>query len=284
MPISSIHNLGFLGPRGTFSDQAAQAYRDTAALHPYLTFGEILAALLSLEIDGALLPIENSTDGPVNEVLDGLIRHEELVIVSETILTIEQNLIGVQSADISSIEAVVSIPIVLAQVRRWLEANLPATERRATTSTARAVEMLDDAHPEVAAIGTRIAAEIYGRKVLAEAIQDNPDNVTRFVMVRRYPCPVTEPTGRDRTTLIVAVPDKPGSLVRALNVFDALTVNINKIESRPRGVSGRPALFREAIFHIDIDGHREEPVISVALQALADKCEYLRVAGSYPRQ
>jgi len=282
MPTSSIRNLGYLGPRGTFSDQAAQAYRDTATLHPFLTFGEILAALLSSEIDAALLPIENSTDGPVNEVLDGLIRYEDLTIVAETILPVEQNLIGVQAAEMSTIGVVVSIPIVLAQTRGWLEKNLPSAERRATTSTARAVELLDDDHPEIAAIGTRTAAEIYGRKVLAEGIQDNRNNVTRFVMLRRKPCPVSPSTGDDRTTLIVAIADKPGALVRVLNVFDALSVNMNKIESRPRGVSGHPALFREAIFHIDIDGHQEDAVIAVALQALAGKCEYLRIAGSYP--
>jgi len=282
MPTSSIRNLGYLGPRGTFSDQAAQAYRDTATLHPFLTFGEILAALLSSEIDAALLPIENSTDGPVNEVLDGLIRYEDLTIVAETILPVEQNLIGVQAAEMSTIGVVVSIPIVLAQTRGWLEKNLSSAERRATTSTARAVELLDDDHPEIAAIGTRTAAEIYGRKVLAEGIQDNRNNVTRFVMLRRKPCPVSPSTGDDRTTLIVAIADKPGALVRVLNVFDALSVNMNKIESRPRGVSGHPALFREAIFHIDIDGHQDDPVIAVALQALAGKCEYLRIAGSYP--
>lgn len=282
MPISSIRSLGYLGPRGTFSDQAAQAYRETATLHPYLTFGEILAALMSSEIDAALLPIENSTDGPVQEVLDGLIRFEELVIVSETILPVEQNLIGVAGASLDTITAVVSIPIVLAQTRGWLEKNLPAAERRATTSTARAVELLDDAHPEIAAIGTSTAAEIYGRTVLASAIQDKKDNVTRFVMLMRKPCPVTQSTGNDRTTLIAAIPDTPGSLVRVLNVFDALSVNMNKIESRPRGVSGHPALFREAIFHIEIDGHQDDPVIQVALQAVAGKCDYLRIAGSYP--
>jgi prephenate dehydratase len=282
MATSSIRDLGFLGPRGTFSDQAAQAYRDTAELHPYLTFGEILAALKSSELDAALLPIENSTDGPVNEVLDGLIRHEDLIIVSETILPIEQNLIGVAAAELDAVDVVVSIPIVLAQTRKWLEANLPAAERRATTSTARAVELLDDAEPRIAAIGTRRAAEIYGRKILAEAIQDNRNNVTRFVMVRRQPCEVSPPTDSDRTTLIVAIPDKPGSLVRVLNVFDALSVNMTKIESRPRGVSGNPTLFREAIFHIEIDGHQRDAVIAVALQALAGKCEYLRIAGSYP--
>jgi prephenate dehydratase len=282
MSIASICRIGFLGPRGTFSDQAAQVYRNTATLHPFGTFCEILTALMSSTIDGALLPIENSTDGPVNEVLDGLIRHEELVIVSEMVLRIEQNLIGVHSANIAAVSIVASLPIVLAQTRVWLEEHLPSAERRATISTARAVELLDDNHPEIAAIGTRAAAEIYGRKLLAEAIQDNNNNLTRFVMLKRKPCAIAPPSGMDRTTLIVALPDKAGALARMLNVFDALSVNINKIESRPLGVCDRSAPFRKAIFHIDIDGHQEDPVIAVALNALIGKCEYLRIAGSYP--
>ena len=219
MLTSGVRKLGYLGPRGTFSFQAAQSYQDAASLYPFATFGEIFAALISSEIDSALLPIENSTDGPINEVLDGLIRHEDLIIVSEMILPIEQNLIGVRTAELGALDVVVSIPVVLAQTRGWLEANLPVAERRATTSTARAVEMLDSAEPRIAAIGTRSAAEIYGHKILAEAIQDNSNNVTRFVMVQRQPCTMTPPTGNDRTTLIVRVPDRPGSLARVLTVL-----------------------------------------------------------------
>lgn len=273
--------LGYLGPRGTFSDQAAQAYVDRAALFAFDTFAQIVAALHAREIDTGLLPIENSSDGPVTDTVDMLIRHEDLVIVDELLLPVEQNLIGVQSARLEDIKVVMSIPPALGQVKTWLDATIPGIERWPAPSTARAVEMLDEAHPEIAAVGTRIAADIHGRKVLAAGINENKNNVTRFVAVRCAPVDPIPPTGDDRTTLIVAVPDRPGSLVRALGVFDALEINMLKIESRPRGVAGKPALLGEAIFHIDIDGHRLDPVVAVALDALRAKCDSLRVVGSY---
>jgi prephenate dehydratase len=280
----TLTKLGYLGPRGTFSDQAAQTYADRALLLPYDNFALIVAALQAGEIDTALLPIENSSEGPVTDTVDTLIRNEDLVIVEELLLPVEQNLIGVQAARIEDIKAVMSIPPALAQAKRWLDQNIPGIERRTAPSTARAVEMLDDAHPEIAAVGTRIAAQIYGRKILAAGINEYKNNVTRFVAVKRADeGGVGDPSGDDRTTLIMAVPDRPGGLVRALGVFDALEINMLKIESRPRGVAGKPALLGEAIFHIDIDGHRLDPVVAVALEALGTKCDYLRVVGSYKK-
>lgn len=275
--------LGYLGPRGTFSDQAAQAYATRATLLPFDTFAQIVSALQAGDIDTALLPIENSSEGPVNDTVDTLIRHEDFVIVEELLLPVEQNLIGVAGATIAGVKAVMSIPPALAQAKRWLDANIPGVERRSAPSTARAVELLDDQHPEVAAVGTRIAAEIHGRQILAAGVNEYKNNVTRFAAIIRASVSPTQPTGDDRTTLIMAVPDRPGGLVRALGVFDALEINMLKIESRPRGVSGKPSLLGEAIFHIDIDGHRLDPVAAVAIEALSKKCDYLRIAGSYKK-
>lgn len=273
--------VAHLGPRGTFAEQAARSYAPDATPCPYGSIRHSIAALLNHEVDITVAPIENSFEGIVNDTVDALIRHENLMIVDELVLPVEQNLIGLPGATLEQIRLVVSHPQGLAQCRGWLDRHLPQAERRDATSTARAVETLAD--PAVAAIGTRIAAEIYGRELLAASIQDSSDNMTRFVALRLAPVSFHPPTGSDRTTLIMAVPDRPGGLVQSLMVFDALEINMSKIESRPRGVSGSPASFREAIFHIDIDGHQEDPAVAVALKALARKADYLRIAGSYPR-
>lgn len=278
-----VERVAYLGPRGTFSEQAAREYAAGGELLPYGTLRLAILALLGGEVDVTVAPIENSFEGSVTGTVDALIRHEQLKIIQELVLPVEQNLIGAGNAALNGIREVHSHPQALAQCRGWLEQNLPGADLREAPSTARAVELLSADAPQIVAIGTRIAAETYGHTVLAAAIQDSTENMTRFVALRARDAALPLPTGHDRTTLIMAVVDKPGGLVRALNVFDALEINMSKIESRPRGVSGTRAAFREAIFHIDIDGHQDDPAVKVALEAMGRKVDYLRIAGSYPR-
>jgi prephenate dehydratase len=276
--------IGYLGPPGTFSDQAAQDYQPSSRRSPYESIAACIAGLRDGEIDIALVPIDNTFGGSINDTVDALIRFSDIVIVDEFYLRVEQHLIGVGPIGFESITAVLSHPQPLAQCRDFLDKSLPRARRVAVASTAQAVESLSTERPDEVAIGPAMAAGLYGRCILASNIEDHSNNTTRFVALRCNPSHPPGPTGSDRTTLVVSLADQPGALVRALSVFDALNVNMSKIESRPMAVADREAPFGQAIFRIDIDGHRHDDAIRIALQALEHKAVSLRVAGSYPRR
>jgi prephenate dehydratase len=278
--------LGYLGPAGTFSEEAMRAATvdgdGAAELVPFPSIHETVMAVQSGKIDRALVPIENSLEGGVNATLDALaLEAREVEIVGETVLAIRNCLIARAAVAFDAIEVVVSHPQPLGQCARFLREELPGAELRATTSTADAVRAVAATDAPWAALGPRSAAALYDCRVLRDGIDDEPDNATRFVWLARSGTPPARSAGVDawKTSVVFAgAGDRaPGWLVRCLSEFAFRGVNLTRIESRPR--KGRLGHY---LFHVDMDGRAEDPPVADAITALGGHCEEVRLLGSYP--
>ncbi len=277
--------VAFLGPAGTFSDDALRAAgaRAPAGVEPQpaVTIHDAVMAVALGEADRALVPFENSIEGSVRPTLDALAFDAESVsIAGEHDHEISQSLIARAETELDAIEVVVSHPQPSAQCARFLREELPQAEIRATDSTAEAVRQVSESDGRWAALGSASTAEIYGCVVLREGVEDEKGNVTRFAWlapegVRAEP----EPDQAWRTTLIFSElgADHPGALVDALYEISNREVNMTRIESRPR----RYELGRY-MFFIDMDGADTDPPVAEAIGALRNKAENVRVLGSYP--
>ena len=269
--------VAYLGPQGTFSEEAAILYAPDSESHPYPSIRDAAMAAESRETDEAVLPIENSIEGAVNMTLDYLIHDSTLSIVGELILPIRQCLIVTEGSRREDIETIRSHPQALAQCRRYLETNFPNARLIASISTAGAVEEAINEGRTSAAIGNRRAAELFGAKVLDSGIEDNPNNMTRFVAMGRNGPPAS---GDDKTSICFGFDDDaPGQLYDILGEFAHREINLAKIESRPtRHELGR------YVFLIDLLGHQLDDRIQKAIIAVGMRASQLRVFGSYPRR
>ena len=269
------HRLAFLGPPGTYSEEAALRYDPEAQHLPFVSISAAAAAVDSGMADEGIVPIENSLEGSVTETLDILI-HDSLALKSEIVLPIEHLLLARPGTKPGDVKVISSIPQALAQCRGFIERRFPNAALEAALSTAAAVEEVMG-REGVAAVGNRRAAELYGAEALAQGIQDRSSNVTRFVALAHEDHP---PTGDDKTSLAFAfaVEDRPGLLVSALAEFSSRGINLSKIESRPS--KERLGVY---IFLADLDGHRTEQPLAESLERVREKCSFFRVLGSYPR-
>jgi prephenate dehydratase len=275
--------IGYLGPPGTFSEEALNAATDTRAaqLVPYPTILDTVLAVQDGAVDRALVPIENALEGAVDATLDALaVETRDVAIVGEFVLRIRNCLVARDGVRAEDVTVVVSHPQPLAQCARFLRARLPRAQVRAATSTAEAVRTVAETPEPWAALGTRTAAALYGCRVLQEGVDDDPDNVTRFVWLARAGSPPTDPAARAwRTSLVFAGAgdSTPGWLVRCLSEFAVRGVNLTKIESRPR--RGRLGHY---LFLADVDGRIDEAPVAEAVARLHAHCEVVRILGSYP--
>jgi len=267
--------LAYLGPPGTFSEEAALRYRAASQLVACPTEKAAVVAVETGEADEAVLPIENTLEGSVTRTVDILVHDTRLMICAELVLPIELCLIVKPGAKADGITAIFSKPEALSQVRYYIERRFPNARQDASLSTAAAVEEM--LHVDgAAAVGPARAAELYHADILERGIEDHAHNQTRFVAIARED---HAPTGADKTSIALAVAhDKPGSLVDVLHEFSDRAINLTKIESRPS---------REElgiyIFLIDLEGHRSEPPVAQALAAVEAKSLFFRLLGSYPR-
>jgi prephenate dehydratase len=276
--------LGYLGPAGTFSEEAVRAAvpGEGADLVPFPSIHEAVMAVHEGAVDRALVPIENSLEGGVNATLDALAADSrDVTIVGETVLAIRNCLIARDDLALEDIEAVISHPQPLGQCARFLHTELPQAAVRAATSTAEAVRQVAAASEPWAALGPRSAATLYGCRVLREGVEDEADNATRFVWLARGGTPAAEAGGGApwKTTVVFAgAGDRsPGWLVRCLSEFAFRGVNLVRIESRPRrGPLGH------YVFHVDMEGRADDPQVAEALAGLGGHCEEVRMLGSYP--
>ncbi len=270
--------IAYLGPPGTFSEEAALRYDSQAELVPFPNVSAVASAVSTGMADEGVVAIENSLEGSVTDTLDLLIHESSLAIRWELVLPIEHCLLARPEVQAHQVKAIFSHPQALAQCRRFLEKCFPKVQAVAALSTANAVEQaLSHAEP-AAAIGTRRAAAIYGAQILAQGIQDRAANVTRFVVLAHEDHP---PTGGDRTSIafyMEEAEDRPGSLVEVLQEFAARGLNLSKIESRPSKES-----LGKYFFLVDIEGHREDPLVAQALERVRFRTGRLKVFGSYPR-
>jgi prephenate dehydratase len=268
----------FLGPRGTFSEDAAIRFAGAEA--DLQAFGSIPALTAAVETglaSAAVMPIENSIEGSVSATLDLLIHETPLKISAEVVVPVRHFLVVAPGGTLSDIEVVTSHPQGLGQCRQFLERCLPHAEQVANLSTAGAVQEVSEAGDrQRAAIGTARAAVLYGGEVLAHDIQDVRSNVTRFVVLSREDA---APTGKDRTSIGFTVQaDVPGALYQAMTPLARKSIQLTKIESRPT-----KAWLGEYVFLIDFEGHRLDPEIAPVLDELEQLCDSLKVFGSYPR-
>ena len=272
---------GFLGPEGTFTHEALLAFPPAAGYTPtpLPTVHAAVRAVAEGKVDRALVPIENAIEGAVGATLDALAA-QEVAIVGEVVHSITHCLVAHPLDTLDATERVASHPQAIAQCSRFLREALPEAELVAASSTAEAVR-LAAITPGTAAIGTHAAAELYGCAILREAIEDDPGNATRFVWLARVGDPRPEgPAAGYKTSLVWwgAGDEAPGWLVRCLTELASRGVNLTRIESRPRRVG-----FGHYMFFADVEGHREDPSVAGAIDALRGHAEVVRVLGSYPR-
>jgi prephenate dehydratase len=271
--------VGFLGPVGTFTEQALLTQTDLAecTLVPMATFSDVLMATNAGDLDLGFVAIENSIEGTVNVTLDTLAFDVDLMIQREVVISVQLNLLGQPGATLAEIERVVSFPHATAQCRSFLSRELPNAQTEAANSTADAARLLAESGTRsTAAIGTSLAAKVYGLDVLAEDIEDHPENQTRFFAVGRHSIP--GPTGHDKTTLVIFQhADRPGSLLAILQEFAARSINLSKLESRPtkQGLG-------DYCFILDLEGHVADEVVADCLRNLKSKHGEVKLLGSYP--
>jgi prephenate dehydratase len=282
---AELERAGYLGPEGTFSEEALLASAAPGAVQPYAlaSIRETALAVGEGEVGWAIVPIENSLEGSITSVLDLLAEQPELEIVGEALLRVRHSLVGPRDIELGRIEAVVTHPQVPGQCSRFLRAELPRARIEPASSTAEAVRAVVQAgRAEQAAIGTGLAARIYGGVVLREEIEDRPDNETRFVWLARTgdgrEPPLAAAGGERKTSLVFwgSGAERPGWLVRCLDEFARREINLTKIESRPR----RREL-GSYMFFADLAASTDEPRVAEAIDRLRRVCEEVRVLGSY---
>jgi prephenate dehydratase len=271
--------IGFLGPEGTFTEQALLAEADLATeeLVPMNTIAEVLAATDSGAIDLGFVGIENSIEGTVNVTIDALAFEHDLLIQREVELGIQLNLMAPPGVDRADITRVLTFPVAAGQCRTWLATELPGVEMVAANSNAEAARLVaEEADGVSAAVAPSLAAKIYGLEVLANDIEDHPENTTRFVLVARDTVPPA--SGHDKTTIVVFQrTDRPGSLLAILQEFAARAINLVKLESRPtkKGLG-------DYCFIIDLEGHLSDELVADCLRDVRSKVEDIKYLGSYP--
>jgi prephenate dehydratase len=274
-----LRRIAFLGPEGTFTEQALLSQPDLAGqeLVPMSTFGEVLAAVDQGDVDLGFVGLENSIEGTVTVTIDALALQHDLVIQREVVLGIQLNLLAPAGVGLSDIDRILTFPVAAGQCRTWLADHLPGVEVVAANSNAEAAQLVStNADGHSAAVAPALAAKIYGLEVLAEDIEDHPENETRFVLVGRHTIPAR--TGHDKSTIVVFQrTDQSGSLLAILQEFAARAINLTKLESRPTKKQ-----LGDYCFVIDLEGHIADEVVADCLRTLRTKVADIKFLGSYP--
>jgi chorismate mutase/prephenate dehydratase len=267
--------VAYLGPPGTFSEQAANQYFSEAEAEFIITqnITDIFRKVINDEAEFGVVPVENSTSGSITLTLD-LLLENNLNVLGEIIIRIQHNLIAMNNIPLSEVKILLSHEQPLAQCRKFIEKNLPQVEIIETKSTSLAIEMLPD-YENAVAIGTELAAELYSRTIIAKGIEDNQNNFTRFFIISHEK---SDATGSDKTSIVFSVRHVPGALLTALKCFSSRNINLTKLESRPARLTPW-----EYYFYTDFEGHVTEPRIQEALDDLKNSTLYIKVLGSYPK-
>jgi prephenate dehydratase len=265
--------VSFQGEAGAYSEQAVFGYFGSVETVPCETFDAAFESVVSGESDSALIPIENSLAGSIHQNYDLLLRHD-LHIVGEYLLRVRHCLIALPGVRMEEVKKAISHPQALGQCAAYLRNR--GIKAEPVYDTAGSVKMLKASGArDTAAIASRRAAEIYGMQILKEGIEDNPENFTRFLAVRRE---AAIPDGEAKTSIVFTLRNVPGSLFKAMSVFALRDLDLTKIESRP--LQGKPW---EYLFYIDFIGSIHDEVSKRALDHLGEYALTLRVLGSYPR-
>ncbi|AIJ20295.1 prephenate dehydratase [Amycolatopsis methanolica] len=271
-----MSRIAYFGPVGTFTEQAARTFMAAGdELVAAETIPKALDAVRRGEADAACVPVENSVEGAVPATLDSLAVGEPLIGVAEALLPVHFSVLT--RDDVGEIRTVASHPHALAQVRKWLEDNLPGARVVAAGSTAAAAVAVQAGEFD-AAVTAPVAVEHYPLKVLATEVADVRDARTRFLLMRRPPVVLPEPTGADRTSIVAAAANRTGTLAELLTELATRGINLTRLDARPHKQN-----FGEYRFFIDFEGHVAEPRIADALAALRRRCRDVRFLGSFAR-
>ena len=264
--------IGYLGPGGSFSHTAAMLkFGQSVEYEPLADITSIFDEVSKGHCDLGLAPVENTMGGGVIETLDALI-DSDVKVCAEVLMAIHHNLLG--NCSLGQIEKIYSKPEVFAQCRNWLSATFKNAQTIPVASTAKAAQMAAD-EPMAAAIGSSVAAELYGLRIVCENIEDIANNVTRFLVISREDA---KPTGEDKTAVLFSTAHKAGALADVLDVFKRYGVNLTNIESRPSKKRQW-----EYYFFVDFLGHRTEQRVREALEEAGKHCLQLSILGSFPR-
>jgi chorismate mutase/prephenate dehydratase len=264
--------VGFLGPAGSFSHLAAVRHFGSsvefADLH---TIEHVFEEVEAKRINYGLVPYENSIGGGITDTLDAFQQHD-VIICAEALIDVSQNLLA--NCLPTEVRKIYSKPQIFDQCRKWLAVQYPGAQLMPTASSAAAVKQAAQ-EPGAAAIGSKLAGEIYGVKAIFEQIQDKPNNITRFLVIGREE---SQPSGEDKTTIMFVTAHKPGALVDVLAVFREAKINLSHIDKRPSGRTNW-----DYTFFIDCDAHRSDRTMAAAVEEARRHCVSLKVLGSYPR-
>ncbi len=269
-------SIAYLGPPGTYSEEAALLYDPDGELQSFPSIAAVGLAVSSSITDQGIVPIENSLEGAVNFTLDLLVSQPDLYICREVVLPIQHFLMAKAGTRPSDLQVIYSHPQSLGQCREFLERCFPGVQQMASLSNSAAVFDMKESALPAAAIAPGRAATLYDVEIIGQNIQDSPNNVTRFVVLDKRD---HEPTGDDKTTMCLSFEqDAPGILYQALGEFAQRGINLEKIESRPTKQS-----LGQYIFLIDCAGHQTDTKVIEAIEAIRGKNRSLKVLGSYPR-
>jgi len=266
-------NIAFLGPEGTFTQAAAlKHFGHSVRTQPFGAIPDVFREVESGSCQYGVVPVENSSEGVISHTLD-MFLSSPLSICGEVTLRINHNLVSTAD-DVDAVRIVYSHSQSLAQCRGWLDRHLPRAERVAVGSNAEAARLVRD-RPDAAAIAGETAAELYGLRMLARNIEDEPGNTTRFLVIGRQ---AVAPSGNDKTSLLLSTKNEAGGLHRLLSPLAEHGVSMTRIESRPsrRGIW-------DYVFFVDVEGHQEDPPVARALADLERAAGMYKVLGSYPR-
>jgi len=265
--------IAYLGPSLTFTHLAALSkFGSSVGYIDCSGIGEVFGEVEKGRADYGVVPIENSIEGAVNHTFDMFV-NSDLKVCSEIYLEISHNLLG-SAKNVKKIKKIYSHPQVFAQCRIWIEKNIPRAELIEVSSTSKAAELTAKSKSDTACIANKLAAKKYGLKVLSSAIEDTAHNVTRFLVIGKT---LTEPTGDDKTSIMLSIKDKVGALHDILIPFKKNKINLTKIESRPSRLKAW-----EYYFFVDLEGHYTNKKIKKAVKELGNGCDYIKVLGSYP--
>jgi prephenate dehydratase len=267
--------LGYLGPEGTFSHQAALGISDgNTQLVQFTNISDVIEAVANNKIDKGMVPIENSIEGTVNQTIDTILKYPIIKIEGDSIIPINHCLVAKKQQEFVEIRTIVSHIQALAQCRNYINKNFKNSQVKEITSTAAAArEIFENDDIESAAISSKTAAQIYGLTILDENIQDESNNETRFLILSHQDA---KNSAGSKTSVILSTLNRPGSLYHILGVFSALGINLTKIESRPARTC-----IGEYIFWIDFEGHVEDEHVVLMIEVLKKMTTFLRILGSY---
>jgi prephenate dehydratase len=275
--------VGYLGPEGTFSEEASDLYKKKIGKAEFLAFSTFHDILISADkgrISEGIVPIENSVEGTIGIVTDMLVNEVNLKIKQEIVIPVSHFLLARKKMQLGRITEVLSHPQVIDQCKNYLRKHLPKAKIRFTYSSAEAARQvastIEVRGVEVpAAIGTRASAKLYGLSVIASKINDYPGNSTRFVVLTKSDHPRT---GKDKTSIVFSIlKDRPGGLHDILSEFAVRNINLTKIESRPTKMT-----LGDYYFFVDMQGHRTDKAVSDALTEIKRKASFFKMLGSYP--